>query len=63
MEFCQNTRICPYVENIFTETSNFWFGVFVNIFSTYEEMKGLDAERRSSIEGNNKNKKKYKSKK
>jgi len=35
---CQNTRISSYVENIFTETSNFSFGVSVNIFPTYEEI-------------------------
>ena len=38
---CQNTRISSYVENIFTETSNFSFGVSVNIFSTYEEMEPI----------------------
>jgi len=37
----QNTQISSYVENIFTETSNFWFGVSVNIFSTYEEMEPI----------------------
>ena len=31
--------IYSYVENIFTETSNFSFGVSVNIFSTYEEIR------------------------
>jgi len=41
LEVCQNPRISSYVENIFTETSNFWFGVSVNIFSTYEEMEPL----------------------
>jgi len=38
---CQNTRISSYVGNIFTETSNFSFGVSVNIFSTYEEMEPI----------------------
>ena len=41
LEVCQNPRISSYVENIFTETSNFWFGVSVNIFSTYEEIQGF----------------------
>ena len=37
----EKRSISSYVENIFTETSNFSFGVSVNIFSTYEEMEPI----------------------
>ena len=35
----QNTRISSYVENIFMKTPNEKFGVLVNIFSTYDEIR------------------------
>ena len=37
----QNARISSYVENIFMKTPNEKFGVLVNIFSTYDEIRAF----------------------